>query len=619
MGRELDEIAQQSIKNAAELAEFIRKCLDQHAKNKQRMWDAKKMHWEAEQKVKLLAQITDNGKVLPVMLTYKKQDMKLYNYVMDKVNAYNSSEKTKDTVKVISFKNANGEPVILTNEAGRQKLADFRMQYAVEIGGYVSEIPTDRFCSIVKQEKVAIINNVSEDQYNFISGKVWGRKNDFSFTAEKNLDGTYKLAVLAKNYVDSTKRATKDDIFSSLISEKIANTDANKESLKYEKKLEKKVMLYDKDEPMYISQLRSGGIYMKVEKDKVTIMNASEGEIVIPKEKGKEEAYLTDVYKFYDRLIEPVEVTNEIKDKAGMHGKTVEEFLDRHAKTGLDEDFLVDKNGKQEYVRPICEDQQEIQFKADYAKQYTQEVSNMAVNCQSDIYVARYAEKLKDILDDYRIDDDLQKTILNDFKENLKTDYVLKNAPALTKDERMLITTQNAIEITDKYVYADDISSTKARHIVDAFRDEIAKDKYIMSQVQRNEFLKQANKAVSRKIVLKELDGFSKNFAKTINIAEAKGYAAIVDDTKNAVDELASDLDVKTLYVTAEHELSTELESDVEEKKRTEYRQINRQYDRLVESRANAEMDKGMGVSTLRTETEVKATTEETERTERSR
>lgn len=299
---------------------------------------------QAREQLDIFRKLTNNGKEYPNCLTYHNNDVKLFNYIVNKANEYNDYADNDDKILFIVGTDRMGRNTISTDDRGMEAFRKFRMQYAVEVGGYVSEIPTDKFNNLAKNNKITTLYNLSESQYNYIKSKTWGNKNDFSFTATQNNDGTYNITVLAKNYISNSRRETKDDIFSALVSEKVGNTDIKRLSQEYTLNLEKEILDYNKDTPMYVVDVANKGPYLIVEKDKITVKNSKDGDVILPKNSKDEKElkdFMTDALKFYSNMGAPAKLDEysikQIKDRAP--NGDVEDYLNTHSMTGNDTDF----------------------------------------------------------------------------------------------------------------------------------------------------------------------------------------------------------------------------------------------------------------------------------------
>ena len=189
-------------------------------------------------------------------------ETKLAEYVIDELERYNKSHSTRIPYEV--HKNRMGQYEIITNQKGVDKCYDFRIKFAIERGGKVGEIPTDKFDELSQGKQVTVLKNITEEQYNYISRKTWNNKNNISYTVLKNPDGTLNVAVISQDYMAYSRKS--EDIYTALVTEKLTYDKIRQEADKYEIDMEKQIFSYDKSEPMYITSARSGGQYLKLKK-----------------------------------------------------------------------------------------------------------------------------------------------------------------------------------------------------------------------------------------------------------------------------------------------------------------------------------------------------------------
>lgn len=114
---------------------------------------------------------------------------------------------------------------------------------------------------------------------------------------------------------------------------------------------------------MYITSARSGGQYLKVEKDNITIMRPDGNDVIIKRpdknaSMDEKKNFAIDVYAQLDKIPEPLIVGEKTKEILTKDGQSLEIALDAHSKSGKDSDLVIgqDKYGIDLYERPIVDD-----------------------------------------------------------------------------------------------------------------------------------------------------------------------------------------------------------------------------------------------------------------------
>lgn len=561
------------------------------------------------ERLERLAQLTENGTKLPLICVYQKEDTKLCDYIEKKANEYNETEEGKENPIAFERMTDNaGRSVLLTNDESLKKLQEFRMQYAVEKGGYVSEIPVPEFAKAANFNNAIILNGITEDQFNYIQEKAWGSKNNFSYAAKNQEDGTYSVAILAKNYIGNTKRETKDDLFSALVSEKVANTEQEKLVRKYNKDLEKKLVTYSGEKPIYIASARNKGLYIKVEADKLTVMG-TENPIEIPKFTpdgqivGKD--FMVDAYKYLSKIDEPTLIDPASKDVQTLMKEKqytdIETLLDDHSNSADDRDLeFTNEKGNKEHIRPLSNRTADSINKEKFAKLYSLELGTRATKEMSKYYVEAYAKDFQTALKSEGLAPEEIELRTNEFKEMFTSKFESINGPTLSEGKRRNAVLEVVDTITDNY------SPNQKMRIEDAFVDIYNDEVVYLNEKERIEILKRENENLSQSIMVKSTDGMSKELTKIVSAAEVPMDELPLKETKTAVDEI-TDLSQKTIYLTPDTDLAKELNYDVDHKGYIET---------YIDAKAEAEANEQMGIDTIKTSKYKISDKEEIEETE---
>lgn len=565
------------------------------------------------ERMELLAQLTNNGEKLPLICVYQKEDTKLCDYIENKINEYNKSDIGLENPILYERMNDNvGRSVLLTNEDGLEKFKEFRMQYAVEKGGYVSEIPLPDFEKAAKYNNTTIINGVTEDQFNYIQEKAWGSKNNFSYAAKMQENGTYSIAILSKNYIGNTKRETKDDLFSALVSEKVANNDSlTKEARKYDKELEKKIVTYNEENPIYIASARNKGIFLKVETDKITVMGLEDEPIEISKKNKDGELtdqdFMVDSYKYLSKIDEPTIIDTKDKrvqmlmEEKGY--KEIENLLDDHSRSADDNDLIfTDETGKKKSLRPLKNITLEIKNNEHFAKLYALELGTRATKEMTKYYTEEYSKDFKDALSEASNPGDIDEKV-TDFKKRFAEKFEAMNGPSLSESKRRNIVLEIVDDMTDAYSPDDKMK------IEDAFVETYNDIPVDMSHEEKQKILKNKNEELSKSIMIKDTTGMSKELVKIISAADVPLSNLLLNETKAAVEEV-TDMDTSVLYLTPDNDLSTKLNYDIE----------NESFiDKKIEAKAEVESNEQMGIDTQRTYKDKETDTKTERKEERER
>lgn len=564
---------------------------------------------DAKQQARLYRDITENYTKDCKKVTYGSSDMKMAQYVKNQLVEYNN-EHPKHKISFITSRNEKGQMEILTNQAGIDKCYDFRIKYAIEHSGKVGEIPTDQFESLSKNKHVTILKNLTEEQYNFISRKNWNSKNQISYTALKNPDGTYNIAVISKDYMSYGKNG--EDIYTALVAEKLTYDKNRQEADKYEQKMEEKIFSYNGNEPMYIASARNGGQYLKVEKDKVSVMRPDGEDIIIPRPKAKDsleaqKAFAIDVYSQLDKISEPLIVGSKTKAILTANGQSIEEALDDHARSGDDSDLIIGKTkeGLELYERPIVDNtlsdktikkfSQEIahtfrdnfcsekasEFTNQYANKYIEviqksDLSDMTKESLTKDLTSAIDAKFANIVDDNL--GDLSRKQLNEMTKGILTNS------RISKDVARL-----SIEDAHKLAKIADIANKELNKMdMPKLKDSDILKKEI-SEAMKNDLNKLY---VQPEVTVKSLNSYSKEFAKTMQSKEFK--PEYIDAAINVAAQ-TYDMPKESIYINQESELADYLSNNLNASEKANYDKVNYQHDRTAEAKSIAQADKQFG------------------------
>ena len=167
MGNTVNDAAtQEVIDKAGQLVSSVNQILKERARRKAQKDDYKLHKIDAKQQAKFYRDMTDNFTQMPQKITYTSDETKLAEYVIDELERYNKSHSTRIPYEV--HKNRMGQYEVITNQKGVDKCYDFRIKFAIERGGKVGEIPTDKFDELSQGKQVTVLKNITEEQYNYI-------------------------------------------------------------------------------------------------------------------------------------------------------------------------------------------------------------------------------------------------------------------------------------------------------------------------------------------------------------------------------------------------------------------------------------------------------------------
>lgn len=612
----IDSATQSSVKYIGDIVSAISEIIKERIRRKETKDEYKLHKIDAKKQAQLYKEMTENFTKMPQRITYPVSESKLALYVIDELQEYNRTHKTRIPYEV--HQNSRGQYEIITSTKGVEKCYDLRIKYAIERGGKVGEISTDKFDTLANGQHVTVLKGITEEQYNYISRKTWNNRNDISYTALKNPDGTYNVAVISQDYMAYSRKS--DDIYTALVAEKMTYDKIRQDADKYEAALEEKVFTYDKKEPMYITSTRSSSQYMKVEMDKVVIMRP-DGEDITIRRPGKDATdeekknFAIDIYSQLDRISEPMIIGEKTMEKLTKDGTKIEDALDAHARSGKDSDLVIgqDDNGIDIYERPI----------ADSTKGYRNQ-KQLAINtahifrdklCYNEamLVVGPYIEIYENAI---AKDSHLSDGVKDHLRENLGVMIVSKTAeiadgelPTMTKSQ-LDKTIGQTMEVTLKGIELTPDEKNRIQKITEKVNKEVSirDPKDILTKDKINEIkdsvVKQMKeempKIVTREIEVKDLVGYSKNFATTMqSIGVTEGSIDRAIDTAASVYEMTKE----SLYITPDQGLYETLENGLSDKEKAEFRNTNRIHDDRADAKMHVAVDKMTGTDTIRSTT----------------
>lgn len=527
-----------------------------------------------------LAKITING-AMPEILSYSDKDIKLYEYLVKRTQEYNQTkEGAKNPINIIASSDGENRKMILTDKEGLLKLKEFRLEYTIEnnIGPYSREIATDEFIAHSKDKSITILNNLTEEQYDYITRKSWGEKNKFVYTTTINEDGTYNIAVLSKNYMNNSRNGSRDDVFATLVTEKVASVRGGLESVKYERDLENKIAQYDgylKDKngeyildknnnkikiaPLYIAPARDAGIFLKVEKDTVSVFNENGLIETLKKPYGDFKnmseddqyrfvTYFSEIERYYQAIKEPVEIDEKIMNKINMQGRDVESYLMEHAYTGNDTDLMVSENGISAYTRPIENNTNEREKK--FTKGMSAEIENRVLIVLKKEIISDYSALLRKNLQNSGLNQKDVNELCQEF-ENRILSYVDYGDNRKTYEKKALETIDEVIDFNAaNNEMISRLTEDERKKLLGKCKEKILTlESEPMKQFTDERLKKELDVAfceVKKEIQIKDYSGLAKDFAITIQKNEGR-WGQLMNNIESAIHDVAV-IKAETIY-----------------------------------------------------------------------
>lgn len=298
--------------------------------------------------------VLGDGQTMPEPYIIKDPD--LVEFIKKELDNVNKGITMGDEgyFPAVLMKNAAGYPTYMINPKDRDRFESILMKYYVKTNEIISEIPTNDFEEYAKGEQATVLKGLTEDQYLYIAEKTKNNPESYSFSAQRDIDGTYCVTVLSRNML--TNKNADASFFAGLTVAKALDKDSEiYKNLRYNKDLLNEIMSYnDESHPMYISQARNAGQFMKVSIDPETnqrICQVFNGDTSSPiatiktsRDALADPAYLQDVLRYYNHMVEPVRI----------YDMTVQE-LDKLKTETADPDKITELTNMKKYINSLNE------------------------------------------------------------------------------------------------------------------------------------------------------------------------------------------------------------------------------------------------------------------------
>lgn len=417
--------------------------------------------------------------------TYVIKDEKLLDYIKKELNKTNEGKTLYDEgyFPTLCVKNHSGFPTYIINPDDKDRFEDILTKYYIINNEIVSEIPTNTFEEFTQGEQVTILKDLTEDQYLYIAERTKKNPESYSFSAQRNIDGTYCVSVLSRNML--TRKNEQASFFAGLaVAKSIDKGSQLAKSLNYDKDLLNEILTYnDEKTPMYISQARNAGIYMKVAVNPETnerVCTIYQGNTSQPvatiktsRDALADSVFAEDVLRYFNKMTEPVKIYDKDINTLGEDIKTetdpgkkqeltnmqnylanlkikgipLNTALSSHAMTGDDKDFAAGN-----MLRPMLSEKEE--FNIELTQKYSKYVENKAIrNVVLGINEANKA-KLTLVMQSLGLSPEIQTEVMKQFTNSLtkNDDYLasIQSKQVLTPE---LIKKQQDIYKSD-FVYS---------------------------------------------------------------------------------------------------------------------------------------------------------------------
>ena len=362
--------------------------------------DRELTHQEMQEWLRFLRGITDDGKIVPRSALFKAEEKDRLDYITYQAKLHNKEE----LFKVLT--NDDGTFSLLTNNEGMEFFAYYTELFDIshpDRAGEIREVSlANDIAAGIDDRSKTIIKGLSESQYLALTKKVYSAEDKFTFAAsmhEKDGIKTYDVVVNSKNFMYGDKVNEKlgaNDLFTTIIVEDSFRNEESELAIKNEAKLMDKILNYNGDAPMYVSQLLKGDEFLEVTKDKVTIINRNGGKIEIDKTSLDTKSFQVNVLRHFDKFSMPFELTDEICDKLKIDKANKYDICLNHARTGRDDDFTFIEKGKVKYPIPVNRNEiynSLINFK----KEFTRIIKKIELDAYKE-YTNDYITKSKDFI-----------------------------------------------------------------------------------------------------------------------------------------------------------------------------------------------------------------------------
>lgn len=272
-------------------------------------------------KAEMLWRLTNGGKEVPYLQEYGAETTKLSLELKKKIEEYNLTALDEEKINFFHSSTLDGHQVLWTDKAGAEKIAELRREMLVELGGFFPEItPSDLYRANIEKE-VVTFEGVTEQELLILKSGMGIGSADFSFAAIPNGDGTYQIEVAKEDFISAKGR---EDLFVNMIRANAITNDAQNrylcEELAYEKELMARALVYDKEDPTYITSATDAGKYIKIDNKGFSVYTIGmdgndirqKVEMQIEKEKYSPEDYQSRLHREIATINKPVELNNEI-------------------------------------------------------------------------------------------------------------------------------------------------------------------------------------------------------------------------------------------------------------------------------------------------------------------
>ena len=500
-----------------------------------------------------------------------KNDMQLNAFLKKKIDEYN---KTPDGIKtpIILFDNFGNRNIIMANNVGLERLKEFQIQFAVERGGTVTDISTKDFAKYSEGKSVTILKNIDENQYNYIASKAWAYKTNFSFTASRNNNGTYNIAVLSGNYMAHDIKETKEDLFPSLVEAKVCGKDLDAVN-KYNVEMKLNILNYNNDDTVYIADAKNRGPYIELNKNEAIVKipgyREHMQEIHIPKgdivNESDKQNFMDKLTPYLDDMNDPVYIDKNLISKLeSKNNIDINTLLNLHSVNGLDTDFEVyDDEGNLQYARPICDkNDAQLRLEQRFAKNYGKETAKLAVESMTDYYADKFFKAFEKIARENGI---LASKYEDAIKKDIKETFLAQNAPAMDSLDRKALGVDTITNTLEQLQNSDRGIKAKFDTISDSLY-RIDDKKFVMTAKDKEEYIKEANHKLNSSILLKTYDKKETELFKIITEAEASAMNLPIKETADAVDKTAEIVN-ESLYITEEKDILSKFNINTKDNK----------------------------------------------------
>ena len=400
--------------------------------------DRELSHQEMQQWLKFLGYITKDGQIMPKSITLNKNEKEKLEYILKQAEQNN----VKDLFKTLD--NKDGTITVMTNEDGFNFFIKHSVLYEIshpERAGEIREVSLKNdIDAAVDSRSKTVLKGLTENQYLALTKKVYNSNDKFTFASsvhEKNGVKTYDVVVNSNCFMGGEDFGA-NDLCSFIIANKLCRNEESEKAIKTEYDLMNKILNYNEDEEMYVTQLFKGDEFLKVTKEGVTVINRNGEEIKINKNDMDKSSFQVNVLRHFDKFSMPFELSDEMCNKLKIEKNNKFDICMNHARTGKDDDFMLDDGKGNKTIIPIPINRNEI-FKE--AKERHKFIVKLVKVTEQDAYKKFSEEYINSstsyienkVLNelDLEIDDTHKNNIINKYKENLAKNIKVYN-PSIT-------------------------------------------------------------------------------------------------------------------------------------------------------------------------------------------